>query len=277
MKCVLSLLISMMLVTGGCGGSTQQRRPATPPPKAEPKAAAGTAGATKATALKLCHATNTDYQTIADYRCPDGSVPLGGDARAGGGARRGSVGPGPDGHIVDLYEVPCSGGAVRIYVDAYHCPPGVKAEIPDLKALTKEQLERFRASMRATEVMGFDLKTLKLRKMLVTMIISDEWMKVRLCTPFLQPVHDDKGYKLFPHLMAQVIISSAAATIEHGKKPNARFLVAAAAAEGIMRFYQTMLKHKGEPARHAHLDKLLSLHKAGKLRDLIRKNHCQER
>lgn len=48
-------------------------------------------------------------------------MPLGGDTRAGGAARRGNVGEGPDGHILDLYDIPCPEGAVQIYVDMYHC------------------------------------------------------------------------------------------------------------------------------------------------------------
>lgn len=276
MKSALILLVLCALAAGGCAGSAQQRRPSSSP-VAKPIPTDTTVGATKATAVKLCNATNTDYLYIANYRCGDGSMPLNGDRRAGGRARVGNVGPGPDGHIVDLYKVPCPGGAVRIHVDSYHCPPGVKKPKIDLRKLNAAQLERFRAAFRATEVMGFDLKSLKLRKMLMMMIISDEWMKVRICASFLIPVQDDKSYKYNPHLMAQLVISSAAATIERGKKPDARFQVAAAAAEGVMRFYDTLLKHKGESARHAHLDKLKALQKAGKLRDFIRRDYCQEK
>lgn len=47
-------------------------------------------------------------------------MPLQGDIRRGQSARVGDVGEGPDGHVLDLYEVPCA-SPVRVYVDIYHC------------------------------------------------------------------------------------------------------------------------------------------------------------
>ena len=65
------------------------------------------------------------YLFIArDFRCPGGGNPLDGTPRAGARARIGSIGAGPDGHIVDMYEVPCPRGPVRVFVDMYHCPDG---------------------------------------------------------------------------------------------------------------------------------------------------------
>lgn len=56
------------------------------------------------------------------FRCPDGSNPLGGDLAAGKNARRGSL-PAPQGaHILDRYDVPCSGGSATVYIDMYGCP-----------------------------------------------------------------------------------------------------------------------------------------------------------
>ncbi len=62
------------------------------------------------------------YQYVARYRCPDGTTPLGGDPKQGARARLGSDFVKATNHHVDLYEVPCSGGAVRLYVDLYGCP-----------------------------------------------------------------------------------------------------------------------------------------------------------
>lgn len=78
-------------------------------------------GRTPETAWHACFDTRSDYRRVAEYRCADGSMPLGGDVRAGGAARRGNIGAGPDGHILDLYDVPCPEGAVPIHVDGYHC------------------------------------------------------------------------------------------------------------------------------------------------------------
>src|SRR5262245_39763609 len=56
-------------------------------------------GSSPATAYRACAQSRSDYQFVADTRCRDGSRPLGGDRHAGGGARLGNVGQGPDGHI----------------------------------------------------------------------------------------------------------------------------------------------------------------------------------
>ena len=93
------------------------------PPAPEPLELEGD-GASPETAVRACGETRSDYDFVARYRCPDGSMPLGGDRMRGGGARIGNVGAGPDGHILDLYEVPCADGPVRLYVDMYHCGEG---------------------------------------------------------------------------------------------------------------------------------------------------------
>lgn len=72
------------------------------------------------------------YELVANYRCDDGSTPLGGDPRAGARARQGSSGSHlphepldfANSHIVDIYEVPCPRGPVTLYVCLYHCPAG---------------------------------------------------------------------------------------------------------------------------------------------------------
>lgn len=70
-----------------------------------------------------------------DFVCPGGGAnPFGGDASRAAAARRGNVGPHPysgprsgdplsDAHIVDVYEVPCPGGPVEVFVCMYHCRP----------------------------------------------------------------------------------------------------------------------------------------------------------
>jgi len=62
------------------------------------------------------------YRRVAEFRCADGSQPLGGDAGAGRQARAGNVGANSTGHVIDLYRVPCASGAVEVYVDMYGCP-----------------------------------------------------------------------------------------------------------------------------------------------------------
>jgi hypothetical protein len=54
--------------------------------------------------------------------CDDGKNPFQGDLSAAHASRRGSIGPGGRCEkIIDLYEVPCSGGRVEVYADMYIC------------------------------------------------------------------------------------------------------------------------------------------------------------
>ena len=80
-----------------------------------------TLGASKENPVPRCGPRDS-YEFIASYRCPDGTQPLGGDARAGARARRGNVGSNSRNHIIDMYVVPCEPDPVTIYVDMYGCP-----------------------------------------------------------------------------------------------------------------------------------------------------------
>ena len=78
-------------------------------------------GYSPATAWHACFDTRSDYRRVAAYQCRDGSTPLRGDIALGGRARVGNIGAGPDGHILDHYQIPCPEGMISIYVDGYHC------------------------------------------------------------------------------------------------------------------------------------------------------------
>ncbi len=138
--CAVALVVLL-----GCGGSTassaeptatsggesagNQNAPApapyAPPPSPLAPASSGPLGDTAHTSheqpLRACGPSDS-YRRVAEHRCPDGSVPLGGDPGAGAGARVGNVGPNASGHIIDLYRVPCASGEVDVYVDMYGCP-----------------------------------------------------------------------------------------------------------------------------------------------------------
>ncbi|MDI7267729.1 MAG: hypothetical protein QME96_07030 [Myxococcota bacterium] len=118
---------------GECGEATPPVVPDDAPPGDDPLGAltphppdglSDRDGSTPELALQRC-GTRASYEYVAgEFECPEGGNPLGGDPRAGARARLGNVGSGPDGHILDLYEVPCRSGPVQIYVDMYHCKPG---------------------------------------------------------------------------------------------------------------------------------------------------------
>lgn len=61
------------------------------------------------------------YRYVSEYRCPDGSQPLGEDAAAGQRSRVGNVGANATGHVIDRYRVPCPREPVDVYIDMYAC------------------------------------------------------------------------------------------------------------------------------------------------------------
>lgn len=92
------------------------------------RAGEGPAIATRGTGMDAEHPVATcgprdSYDYVASrFRCPDGTNPLGGDLAAGQAARLGNVGANSQGHIIDVYRVPCASGPVDVYVDLYGCP-----------------------------------------------------------------------------------------------------------------------------------------------------------
>ncbi|PCC74878.1 hypothetical protein SAMN02745121_05943 [Nannocystis exedens] len=90
--------------------------------KAQGSAAAppGPPGSSKDRPLPTCGTTGS-YVAVADAECEDGTRPFDGDIPSGMRARRGNVGANKDGHVIDLYEVPCPEGPRKIFVDMYAC------------------------------------------------------------------------------------------------------------------------------------------------------------
>jgi hypothetical protein len=129
-------LIALLVLTA-CGGTEPERTPPEvaptlggeipvttnePPPQSA-------AGSSIENPLPTCGARE-GYRAVAHHRCPDGSMPLGGDPMRGAQARLGSTSSHMEGasplesHIVDHYQVPCPTGAVDVFVCLYHCSGG---------------------------------------------------------------------------------------------------------------------------------------------------------
>ncbi len=63
------------------------------------------------------------YEFVANrFECPTGPNPFRGDPMGASRSRRGSSTSEKTGHPVDVYEVPCAGASVQVYVDMYSCP-----------------------------------------------------------------------------------------------------------------------------------------------------------
>lgn len=135
--------IVLVLLAIGCGGGASSAPPPTTPKAAEPKPSSTMRGddapPPKATAeppapvevntkdapVLRCGPLDSYKYVSGEFKCQDGSNPFHGDPALGRNARLGNVGANAQGHIIDLYEVPCPEGPRRVYVDMYGCsaPP----------------------------------------------------------------------------------------------------------------------------------------------------------
>jgi hypothetical protein len=114
MKQALSWL-ALGFFLAGCGGSGK---------------GAESAGADSATSgggslddpISTC-GPDDSYEFVANrFQCPSGPNPFRGDPKRAAESRRGSSTSAKTGHPVDVYEVPCAGGSVEVFVDLYGCP-----------------------------------------------------------------------------------------------------------------------------------------------------------
>jgi hypothetical protein len=108
-------LLPLFLLLVGCA-----RPQATQAPTA---AASGNLGAgTLTQPIGRCGPRDS-YRYVAEgFRCSDGTNPFRGQLEEAARARQGSRKGAQGGHIIDLYQVPCAGGEVTVYVDMYQCP-----------------------------------------------------------------------------------------------------------------------------------------------------------
>jgi hypothetical protein len=248
----------------GCGArassSAAPNTPSTPRSSASSSGFVGS-GATVADAVQTCHAVSprTDYTYVASYRCPDGSVPLGGDPARGQAARLGNVGAGPDGHILDLYEIPCS-TPVRLYVDAYHCPAGVQAE-PDPQHLTRDQLASLSRMIHGVAGDVTSPRAFQLRQELLQWIIATPQVSVIVCEGLGQlfPPDDPHAYT------SELVIAMAAAVIDDGRDPADGPAVTVAGILDVLVYYQAIVASEGAAARSPQMDALVQSARDGSL------------
>lgn len=272
---VRASLVVCVVALVGCGGGTtavrnepnsSRRTQTQSQPTSVPRAIGS--GRSISDPVQLCHMNGgpgrTDYSYIASYRCADGTMPLAGDPERGAQARVGNVGPGPDGHIVDLYEVPCRSAPVRIHVDAYHCGDAADTTV-DMARLSREQLEGMARAIRAMHADPTTPQGLELRAQLLTWVMDTQQLTVVMCdglTPLL-PMSDAHPY--LPELM----LSMTAAIIEDGRDPADPVRVHLASIQGLLVYYQAVLAQEGPSARNPQLDALLAMAQNGTLTGTI--------
>ncbi|MFC1609437.1 hypothetical protein ACFL6C_00630 [Myxococcota bacterium] len=97
--------VDILLTHGGFERRETERPPTT--------AAPGTASDNP---FQVCGPKGEQAFLVAEFRCPGGAKP-GGLATS----KRTAAGVGPDGHMVDRYEVDCPAGRQSVFFDMYHC------------------------------------------------------------------------------------------------------------------------------------------------------------
>lgn len=107
--------LALGLVVAGCGGSGKGAE------GPESGAVAATGGSLESP-IATCGPMDS-YEFVANrFQCPNGPNPFRGDPKRAAESRRGSSTSAKTGHPIDVYEVPCPGGSVEVYVDLYGCP-----------------------------------------------------------------------------------------------------------------------------------------------------------
>lgn len=270
-------LLACVVLVVGCGGGGASRVRNEPahsgagqqqyrsPQRGRAQQAPVGSGRSISDAVRLCHDNGgpgrNDYSYIASYRCSDGSMPLDGDAVRGARARLGSIGAGPDGHIVDLYEIPCATGPVRVHVDAYHCGASVDTTL-DTGRFTRSQLANLAQSIRALHGDPSSADAMEMRRELLMWLMETQQVTVVVCgglSPLL-PMNDAQ-HPYLPELM----LSMAAAVIEDGRDPADPVGVHVASIQGLLVYYQAVLAAEGPGARDPQLDALLAMAQDGTL------------
>ena len=169
----------------------------------------------------------------------------------------GNIGQGADGHIVDEYEVPCQPEAVRVYVDAYHCPKGVHP--PDGSNLTPAQLARLAKEARTIERHPFHPRASKRRRGLVEFFVRSKQISVPICSAMMAELPGD-NYAHASLIKQQFVASLGAAVIDRGDRPEDPHAENIAAFMGVARLYDTMMAQKGAArVKHAALDSFTAM------------------
>lgn len=155
----LSLVLSLALVGCARRGEPGPVRPPEPGPAADKlfddrrvHSPVGGAAGTAEAPIPRCGARDS-YRYVADeFRCPGGGNPFAGDPGAAARARAGSLGPRPDGHMIDVYEVPCPSGKVDVFIDMYGCPEMQAELVRDVELKDPLELDVHFAAGRYDEV-----------------------------------------------------------------------------------------------------------------------------
>lgn len=268
----MGLLALLTLSTLGCGASNATSSSGA---RSTNRASRGGATAsrirgegTAASPFLLClghGAPRTDYAFVANWQCSDGRRPLGGVDERGAAARLGNVGEGPDGHIVDLYEVPCSSGPVRVYVDGYHCPGEEEPTTRDMGNLSRNDLNRFAQIIRQLHREPLSQRAHEARRELIVWSLETQQLTVVMCPTVaaLLPLREQSSY---PYII-ELMLSYVASIIEDGRPQADPVTTTEMALAGVVVYYEAILA-QDPSAVNPLLETLRSAAHGGSLRSL---------
>jgi hypothetical protein len=111
--CIGALLL---LVPMGC--AKQQLTAAPSSQDAQP----GPDGSSPDHPVVVCGPEASYGYVAREHVCPTGGNPFAGDIDAARHSRVATIEHAHSGHVVDVYEVPCADGKVKVHVDMYGCP-----------------------------------------------------------------------------------------------------------------------------------------------------------
>lgn len=235
-----------------------------------PRSRIATPGRDPASPIESCRASDEDYALIANYQCPDGRVPLRGDVHAGGLARLRNIGPGPDGHIVDEYEVPCQ-PAVRVYIDAYHCP--VQVEL-DPNNYPDDVLARLADVVREVAPHPFVPRADVIRREMIGWMNQSPQVEPQLCEAIGEILPDD-SYQYSDDIVEQFLAEFAASTIDGQllqRIPNDVVGIHLRAIESTLIPYDVIVQERGPVAQNAAMVQILAWQRAGELERVVREH-----
>jgi hypothetical protein len=134
---------------------------------------------------------------------------------------------------------------------------------------TPEERSRFVSIAHKFEANPLDPALAKDREWAILWLIQVPDIHTKMCTDVLGAAYNKEKYSHAPEITAQMLLSSGAFVIENPEKVKDDKAQYVAAAEGVLKAYQAILKTEPD-AKSKALDGLLQKQSEGKLAEFVR-------
>ncbi len=112
----IGALLLLLSVPMGCAKQQVAAAPASQAARSDPD------GSNAEQPVLVCGPEASYGYVAGEYVCPRGGNPFNGDLDAARHSRVATIEHAGTRHVIDVYEVPCDDGKVRVHVDMYGCP-----------------------------------------------------------------------------------------------------------------------------------------------------------